>query len=118
MVSNDREHGGIQVKWNRGELPSFGQRWNPWCATIPWVTFCHHPLIYNPKEHETTTYNVDDFYESLVDAISKAYKRKRPGEKVTVIEGPILIESWASLSSMVYNQSRIGFCKDRNGLAF
>lgn len=118
MVSSDREHGGVQIKWNHGELPSFGQRWNPWCGTIPWVTLCHHPIIYNPKEHETTIYNVDDFYESLVDAVSKAYKRKRPGEKVTVIEGQILIESWASLSSLVYNQSRIGFCKDRNGVAF
>ena len=118
MVSDDRAHGGIQIKWNHGELPSFGQRWNPWCSTIPWATFCHHPIIYNSKEHETVIYNVDDFYESLIDAVSKAYKRKRPGEKVTVVEGPILIESWASLSSMVYNQSKIGFCKDRNGVSF
>ena len=118
LVSSDREHGGVQVKWNRGEYPTFGQRWNPWCASIPWVTFCHHPLLYTPKEHETATYNVDDFYESLIDAVSKCYKRKRPGEKVTVLEGPILIESWASISSLFYNQSKIGYCKDRNGISF
>ena len=99
-------------------MPSFGQRWNPWCSSIHWVTFCHHPLIYNPKEQETVTFNVDDFYESLILNISKVYNRKRPGEKVTVIEGPIEIQSYASLSSMVFNQSNIGYCKDRNGMSF
>ncbi|WAR14451.1 TPRGL-like protein [Mya arenaria] len=118
VVSADHSHGGIQIKWNRGELPSFGQRWNPWCSTIPWVSLAHHPILYNPKETETITYNVDEFYEALIDAISKAYSRKRPGEKVTVAEGPILIESYASLTSMVFNQSSVGYCKDRNGLCF
>lgn len=118
VVSNDREHGGIQIKFNSGEEPSFGQRWNPWCSTIPWVTLAHHPLLYNPKENETVTYNVDDFYESLIHAISKAFDRRRPGEKVTVVEGPIMIQSYASLSSLVFNQSKIGYYKDRNGLCF
>lgn len=118
VVSSDRQHGGIQIRWNKGEQPSFGQRWNPWCITIPWITFCHHPLIYNPKESETVTYNVDDFYESLIHNISQAYSRKRPGEKVTVIEGPIMMESYASLSSLVFNQSGVGYYKDRNGMCF
>ncbi|KAL4221847.1 Tumor protein p63-regulated protein 1-like protein [Mactra antiquata] len=118
MVSSDREHGGIKIMFNKGEEPSFGQRWNPWCSTIPWITFAHHPLIYNPKENETVTFNVDDFYESLIQAVSKAYNRRRPGEKVTVIEGPIEIQSYASLSSMVFNQSGIGYYKDRNGMCF
>ena len=118
VVSSDRQHGGIQFHFNGGGEPSFGQRWNPWCSTIPWVTLAHHPLIYNPNENETALYNVDDFYESLVQGVSKAYNRRRPGEKVTVLEGPILIQSYASLSSLVFNQSGIGFYKDRNGVCF
>ncbi|KAH3827025.1 tumor protein p63-regulated gene 1-like protein [Dreissena polymorpha] len=118
MVSSDHAHGGIQIKWNSGEPPTFGQRWNPWCATIPWVCLAHHPLLYNPRENETVTFNVDEFYESLLDAVSKAYGRKRPGERVTVVEGPILIQSYASISSIIFNQSNIGYFKDRNGVCF
>lgn len=118
IVSSDRQHGGIQIRWHSDVQPSFGQRWNPWCISIPWVTLAHHPLIYNPKENETTTFNVDDFYESLLLATSKAFDQRRPGEKVTVIEGPIQIESYANVASLVFNQSGIGFYKDRNGLCF
>ncbi|XP_041377628.1 tumor protein p63-regulated gene 1-like protein [Gigantopelta aegis] len=117
-VMPDREHGGIQLRWNRGQDLSFGQKWNPFSTDIPYATFCHHPLIYNPKENETITYNVDDFFESLVQATSKCYDVKRPGEKITIIEGPIVIESYASVTSMIYNQSGIGFFRDRNGVSF
>ena len=113
-----RQHGGIQIRWNRNEEPSLVMKWNPFCSTIPYMTFCHHPLLYNPKENETVTYNVDEFYEHLVQAVSECYKKKRPGEKVTILEGPILIECYVSLSSMIYNQSGLGFFMDRNGICF
>ncbi|XP_069123663.1 tumor protein p63-regulated gene 1-like protein [Argopecten irradians] len=114
----ERKHGGIQIRWNKGEEPTFAQRWNPWSTCIPFVTFCHHPLLYNPKENETVTYNVDEFYESLIKGISDAYKAKRPAEKVTILEGPIMIRSYASVSSMIFNQSGLGFYMDRNGICF
>ncbi|CAL1527827.1 unnamed protein product [Lymnaea stagnalis] len=114
----DRKHGGIQIRWDRGEQLTFGQKWNPWCSDIPWVTLSHHPLIYNRKENETVTYNVDEFFESLVTAISKVFTEKRPGEKLRVVEGPVLIESYASPASLVFNQGGIGFFRDRNGVSF
>ncbi|OWF40321.1 tumor protein p63-regulated gene 1-like protein isoform X2 [Mizuhopecten yessoensis] len=117
-IMPERKHGGIQIRWNKGEEPSFAQRWNPWSTCIPFLTFCHHPLLYNPKENETVTYNVDEFYESLIKGISDAYKSKRPAEKVTILEGPILITSYASVSSMIFNQSGLGFYLDRNGICF
>ncbi|XP_060074120.1 tumor protein p63-regulated gene 1-like protein [Ylistrum balloti] len=117
-IMPDRKHGGIQIRWNKGEEPTFAQRWNPWSSCIPYATFCHHPLLYNPKENETVTYNVDEFYESLIKGISDAYKAKRPAEKVTILEGPIMITSYASVSSMIYNQSGLGFYMDRNGICF
>ncbi|XP_071110027.1 tumor protein p63-regulated gene 1-like protein [Haliotis cracherodii] len=117
-IMPDRQHGGIQLRWNRGQDLTFGQKWNPFATDIPWVSFTHHPILYNPKENETTTYNCDDFYESLVQAVSKAYQVKRPNEKITIVKGPILIESYASVASMVYNQSGLGFFRDRNGISF
>ncbi|CAG2250690.1 Tumor protein p63-regulated gene 1-like protein [Mytilus edulis] len=114
----DREHGGIQIRWNKNEEPGWAQKWNPFCTTLPYMTFSHHPVLYNPKENETVTYNVDEFYEHLVQAVSECYKKKRPGEKVTILEGPILIESYASISSLIYNQSGLGFFMDRNGICF
>lgn len=116
--SRPRQHGGIQVRWNKGEQPTWAQVWNPWCASIPWINLSHHPLLYNPKEYETAIYNVDEFYESLIQAISNSYKEKRPDAKITIVEGPILIESYASLSSMIYNQSGLGFNRDRKGISF
>ncbi|KAH9496536.1 Tumor protein p63-regulated protein 1-like protein [Bulinus truncatus] len=114
----DRKHGGIQLRWDRGEQLTFGQKWNPWCSDIPWLTLSHHPLIYNPKECETVTYNVDEFFESIVTAVSKVYTEKRPGEKLKVVEGPVVIESYASPASLVFNQGGIGFFRDRNGVSF
>ncbi|XP_052082591.1 tumor protein p63-regulated gene 1-like protein isoform X1 [Mytilus californianus] len=118
LLFSDREHGGIQIRWNKNEEPGWAQKWNPFCTTLPYMTFSHHPVLYNPKENETVTYNVDEFYEHLVQAVSESYKKKRPGEKVTILEGPILIESYASLSSLIYNQSGLGFFMDRNGICF
>ncbi|KAL8601435.1 hypothetical protein ACOMHN_042439 [Nucella lapillus] len=117
-VMIERQHGGVQIRWNQGTQLSFGQKWNPWCRDIPWLTLAHHPLVYHPQENETTTFNVDDFCQSLVQATSKAFDAKRPQEKVSVIEGPIEIESYASMASMVFNQSGLGFFRDRNGMCF
>ncbi|GFN74901.1 tumor protein p63-regulated gene 1-like protein [Plakobranchus ocellatus] len=114
----ERKHGGIQVRWDYGQELSFGQKWNPWCTDIPWITLSHHPLIYNRKENETVTYNVDEFFEALVATASKVFTTKRPRDTLRVIEGPITIESYASPASLVFNQSGIGFFRDRNGVSF
>lgn len=113
-----REHGGVRIAWGEGQIPTFGQKWNPWCSDIPYTTFAHHPLIYNEKDRETVTYNVDDFYESLIQAISSVYRAKNPGRALKNIEGPIMIESYASVSSLIFNQSHLGFNRDRNGVSF
>ena len=62
--------------------PTVGQWWNPWSTGIPWLTLAHHPLLYNPKENETTIYNVDDFFYSLTPCTNKVFESKRPTEKV------------------------------------
>ena len=82
---SDRQHGGIQIRWTQAADLTFGQKWNPWCTDIPWVTLAHHPIIYNPKENETVTFNVDEFFESLLEATSKVFEVKRPNEKVSFL---------------------------------
>ncbi|XP_064642923.1 tumor protein p63-regulated gene 1-like protein [Lineus longissimus] len=113
-----RNHGGVRASWNRNQALSFGQKWNPWCTDIPYLTLTHHPLLYNEKERETITYSVDDFYESFIQQIHNCYQRKDPGKKVKVEEAPIMIETYASLSSMVFNQSYLGFSRERGGVSF
>lgn len=117
-VMPEREYGGIQVCWNRGQTPTFGQRWNPWCSDIPWTIFAHHPLIYNPKENETTYFSVDDFYECLLDSTKKCYGRKRPNENPTIVEGSILLPNYINIPSMIFNRTSLGYSRDRNGFCF
>jgi hypothetical protein len=66
LLFSPRNHGGMRASWNQGQQLSFGQKWNPWCSDIPYITLTHHPLLYNEKEKETVTYNIDDFFESFV----------------------------------------------------
>lgn len=113
-----REHGGIRLFWGSPDELTFGQRWNPWASDIPYITFAHHIILYNNKERETVTYNVDDCCDSIQEMIKKAHNAKGSGNTLEVKEEPILIESYASVSSMIFNQSHLGFNKDRNGLSF
>ena len=66
-----RDHGGMRLSWALNKETTFGQRWNPFASDFPMMTFCHHPLIYNEKERDTITYNMDDFYESILQQIKK-----------------------------------------------
>jgi len=107
------------VLWGDPNNLSFGQKWNPSARDIPYTTFAHHKLIYNEKERETVTFNVDDFYASLKAGVTQALKNKNPTVQLSVQEQqPILIQSYASLTSLVYNQSHLGYNRDRNGVAF
>jgi len=106
------------LNWTTTEETTFAQKWNPLCSTIPNLSLAHHPLLYSQKERDTVTYNVDDFIDSLIVAAREAHAAKSTGRSLAVQEAPILIESYASLSSMVFNQSHLGFNRDRNGLCF
>jgi hypothetical protein len=109
----------VRVAWGNEDNLSFSQRWNPWASDLPFITLAHHPVIYNNKEQETVTYNVDDFCDTLRELAPKALAAKGVETPLQVKEGePIMIESYASLSSMIFNQSHLGFNRDRNGLNF
>ena len=102
----------MKIRW--GEDPNFFNRWNPFSNNIPYAIYTSHHIIYNQKESETSTYNCDDFIQTLELAISKLEVAKKPEFK----EGIIEIPSYASLLSVLYNQNWLGFQLDRNGLNF
>lgn len=38
--------------------------------------------------------------------------------QLVIEEGPIMIHCYASLSSLIFNQSYLGYNRDRNGISF
>lgn len=116
-----RENGGLRIHW-ANEDAWFYQRWNPWCDDVGYITFTHHLLIHNEKERETATYNVSDFADSVVQAVNTIRQKNGGGEEgeesVPVKEGPLIIYSYASVTSLIYNQSHIGFNMDRGGVTY
>ena len=73
-VFSPRGHGGIRISWDKNLDVPFATRWNPFSSYVPYWTFCHHPIIYYEKEMETTTYNVDEFYETLLTQTKAAFR--------------------------------------------
>ena len=122
------------MKIVHGDEPSFVTRWNPFAQTNTHMFTSHH-LAYNDKERETVTYNCDDFIESL-DAgknsnfflsllqlhfffyftVLNTYRRNRNESKLEFIEDRLLVPSYASLGSILFNQNYLGFNRDRNGV--
>ncbi|CAF0750764.1 unnamed protein product [Didymodactylos carnosus] len=105
-------YGGCRIV--HGEEPTFLERWNPFIQTGS-HTFTSHHLAYNDKEKETTTYNCDEFIESLETALN-TYRRDNNLPKLEFTEEQIVIPSYASLASVIFNQNFLGFNRDRNGV--
>ena len=107
----------MRIVWGEETL-TWKQRWNPWTASVPYVTLAHHPMIYNEKERETAMYNMEDFYEELINAARKIFKQLKISDRLIIEEGPVVIDSYVNFLSVVYNQSRLGFYKERGGVSF
>jgi len=84
------------------------------CNDLGYVTLAHHLLAYKPEERETSMYDAGDFIDSAIAAANKT----RVGSPVVCEKGPITIESYGSVVSMIYNQSHIGFNLSRGGIHF
>jgi len=84
------------------------------CDDLGYVTMSHHLLAYAPDEREMSMYDVSGFIDSAITATNKV----RGGLEVNCEYGPVTIESYGSVMSMVYNQSHIGFNLSRGGVSF
>lgn len=106
----------LRINWGDLNAVSLTERWNPVCRTIPSCVFASHPLLLvENKDCDNTSrarFDIDHFAGALLQAVQ--------GHKPTMQleETPILINSYFSLSSLVFNQSQLGFSKDRNGVSF
>jgi len=104
-------YGGVKII--HGDEPSFLSRWNPGAQTNVHLFVSHH-LAYNDKERETVYYNCDEFIQSF-DIALNAYRRGKDQAKLDFIEEKLIIPSYASIWSVLFNQNYLGFNRDRNG---
>jgi hypothetical protein len=113
-----RNHGGVRIYRDNEENAGFLARWN-WMGAVnmPYWTFCHHKVIYLPEEVENLRYNVDDFNDNLVARV-QALSASKSSPGVEVLTGDITIFSYASLTSLIYNQSSLGCSKERGGVNY
>ncbi|KAI8500433.1 identical protein binding [Branchiostoma belcheri] len=116
---------GVQLYWSREEATAV-QKWNPFNRDIPYAIFSSHPLIErtlrDPDVYRVSTLEplkVETFHVALVQGSQAVRATQSPNSPaLNVVEGPILIESYASLWSLIHNQSRLGFSRERGGVSF
>jgi hypothetical protein len=106
-----RQHGGARFHWTTTS-PSFLRKWNPLCPDVGYITLSHHLLAYKPQERDTVTYDVGDFVDLVTAGVHKL------NSAVPIDYGPISVESYAGVASLVFNQSHIGFNMSRGGVSF
>ncbi|KAL3313935.1 Tumor protein p63 regulated [Cichlidogyrus casuarinus] len=114
---------GVQINWGDTNDVSVTQKWNPLCRNLPYAIFTHHPVLIKLNQlpqgqtsfpglgigNDTAPgapYDVNNFLNALKDACS--------GQSVSFNNGEILIESYGNLGSVVFNQTNLGFAKDKN----
>ncbi|XP_071805630.1 tumor protein p63-regulated gene 1-like protein [Asterias amurensis] len=118
-----RDGTGVRVIWSHGRQPSFAERWNPFCGTIPWVTLTSHPLEHN-STREAENYQIDTFKGAYIQAINSWRQKQNQAlsnaasSTLTIVETPIECDVFLGLSSSVHNQSRLGFYRERGGVSF
>ncbi|PFX32843.1 tumor protein p63-regulated gene 1-like protein isoform X1 [Stylophora pistillata] len=109
---------GMRIFFSSVE-PSFFQMWNPW-SDMPYFTLTSHVqsmLQDSPPDRSQH----DPFSKALIKAITEAREADPHQERLgsfEVVEGDLQINIYLGLSAMVYNQSSLGFCKDRGSVFF
>lgn len=114
-----RDHGGVRIARDKEENAGFLTRWS-WsgAANMPYWTFCHHRLIYMEGEEDNPRYNVDNFYDAVCDQVQALGRKSSGGKEVEMTTGDIMIYTYMSLTSLIYNQSSLGFSKERGGVNY
>ncbi|XP_072036329.1 tumor protein p63-regulated gene 1-like protein [Amphiura filiformis] len=116
-----RDGQGLRLYWNKGRQPSFAERWNPFCETIPWATFTSHPLEHSGAR-DVGSYKIDTFKTAVIQAVN--VHRQKPNSAasnlppVSEIEAPLECDIMLGASSTIWNQSRLGFFRERGGVSF
>lgn len=110
---------GIRLFLSHQE-PGFFQAWNPWSADMPYLSYTSHvqsTFLDSPPDHSQHSL----FSKALIQAITEAREADPNQETLDsfeVVEGDLEIRVYVGLTAMIYNQSRLGFCKDRGSILF
>lgn len=99
--------------------PSFFQTWNPW-SSMPYLSFASHvQSMFVDSPPDISQHGL--FTKALIQAITEAREAESNQERLDsfeVVEGELEINVYVGLTAMVYNQSKLGFCKDRGNVFF
>jgi hypothetical protein len=113
MINSKYRYGACKIIFGERNLNAL-EKWNIFNSRVPFKILTSHHILYNEKEAETALFNCDDFIQSLDLALSKLPDSKQ----IEFTEEEIVIESYASLVSVLWNQNWIGYQLDRNGVSF
>ncbi|XP_030843187.1 tumor protein p63-regulated gene 1-like protein [Strongylocentrotus purpuratus] len=109
---------GVRLHWSSGRPLSVLEKWNPFSDTIPYTTLTSHPLQ-TDNTRQAQNYQVGPFYNTLQQAVTTSRSAHHPNlPPVSLTAAPIELEIYLGLSSMVYNQSKLGFFRERGGVSF
>lgn len=112
-MNSKYRYGACKITFGERDLNVL-EKWNIFSSKVPFKILTSHHVLYSEKEAETSLFNCDDFIESLDLALSKL----PDFNKIEFKEEEIVIESYASLISVLWNQNWIGYQLDRNGISF
>ncbi|XP_029205413.2 tumor protein p63-regulated gene 1-like protein isoform X1 [Acropora millepora] len=117
--SSHSKQSGVRICYSR-QQPSFFQRWNPLSDEMPYITLTSHiqsALVDSPPE--IVQHGV--FSRALIQAITEAREAEHNQDALSsfeVVETDLQIDVYLGLSALVFNQSKLGFCKDRGNVFF
>jgi len=113
-VMKPRNQVGVRIIWGSVESLGFMEKWNPMSTKIPYLTLTDHPLAKATGDHDIPHYCMEKFVGHLE-------KRLMAGENVEVKvdrSQAIVVECYGNVASLIFNQSSLGFSKERNGVNF
>ncbi|GAA53660.1 tumor protein p63-regulated gene 1 protein [Clonorchis sinensis] len=106
-----RNFGAVQLIWGPLANASWKERWNPLSREIPAATLHHHPCFYaHELLKDKDMYDCDTLVTHLTVMLEPV--------AVQPVHENILLNCRFNLVNLFYNQSNLGFCKDRNGMSF
>ncbi|KAF5306186.1 hypothetical protein FQR65_LT07462 [Abscondita terminalis] len=113
--SSNRNMQGIRIMWNKGKPLNFGNKWNPLCNDVPFITFTSHPLLFHKEctsDDKRKVYNLDEFSENLFSALNHI------GGSFIIQHKDIMMENYIGIGSLIHNRNGLGFFKVRGRFSF
>ncbi|XP_071489577.1 tumor protein p63-regulated gene 1-like protein [Diadema antillarum] len=117
-LASARTGEGARLHWSSNRDVSVLDKWNPFSDSIPYITLTGHPLQ-SDDSRQVQSYQVGPFLNTLSQAVTTSRSQRHPNlPPVSTVEAPIQCEVYVGLSSMVFNQSKLGFFRERGGVSF